>query len=241
MIRILCMLLFIGVIVNAKPIYTFKNVSINYLDWSSSTENKTSHNDFSYLELEGGAGYSWGDFYGFVDIENPTQNYNSKSPNDRRYALKPIFDINLVDNIDIHIQDYYFKSKSYYVNNFVIGLSYFYANENFWIRPAIGIHHQDNTYGSGKNGYMFRWALNYNFNAICESFSLSQWHEIEFDKAKKHYQFSDGKSKGTNGALSLWWNINKKYTAGLQYRYADHKLGFNEYQHAYIYSLKYNF
>lgn len=225
----------------ASPIYTFSNVSINHLDWSSSTQNKTNHKDFTYLELEGGAGYNWGDFYGFIDIENPTKNYNDNVGDEQRYVLKPIFDIKLYDNISFHLQDYYFKSKSYYVNNLVAGISYLYRNNNFWIRPALGIHNQTSTYSNGMNGYMFRWVLNYDFTLFQNNLSLSQWHEIEFDRAQKHYQFSDGKSTGTNGALSLWWHINKNYTTGIQYRYANHKLGYDAYQNATIYTLKYNF
>lgn len=47
-----------------KPFYSFINTSINYLDWNKHTEQKTIQKDFVYLELEGGAGWSWGEFYG---------------------------------------------------------------------------------------------------------------------------------------------------------------------------------
>ncbi|MDI8307955.1 hypothetical protein MJL08_13500, partial [Salmonella enterica subsp. enterica serovar Montevideo] len=41
----------------------------HYLDWTSDTTEKTSKkshkDDFGYLELEGGANFSWGEMYGF--------------------------------------------------------------------------------------------------------------------------------------------------------------------------------
>ncbi|HSH47738.1 MAG TPA: ion channel protein Tsx, partial [Halomonas sp.] len=44
------------------PVWSFANVSANYLDWSSGTEARTADNaaksDFLYLELEGGAGFA---------------------------------------------------------------------------------------------------------------------------------------------------------------------------------------
>lgn len=81
---------------------------------------------------------------------------------------------------------------------------------------------------------MIRWVLNYDFTSFGEKLSLGQWHEIELDR-------KDNDKTGVNGAVSLWWNINDKITTGLQYRYADNKLGNNTYQSATIYSLKYNF
>lgn len=126
---------------NFTPLYTFSNVSVNYLDWSSSTENKTAHGDFSYLELEGGAGFKWGDFYGFFDIENPTKSYSDTSPDNLRYVAKPILNINLIDNFTFHIHDYYLKSKDFYVSNLITGISYKYSTSNFWIRPMIGTHY----------------------------------------------------------------------------------------------------
>ena len=56
-------------------LWSFANVSVNYLDWSNGTEARTASNvaksDFTYVEIEGGVGFSWGEFYGFFDFENP--------------------------------------------------------------------------------------------------------------------------------------------------------------------------
>ena len=49
--------------------YSFANVSINYLDWTSGTTDRDPYKkDFPYLEVEGGVGWDWGDFYFFSDI-----------------------------------------------------------------------------------------------------------------------------------------------------------------------------
>lgn len=61
----------------AEQFYGFSNMSVNYLDWTAKAEERSNggyggaKEDFVYLEIEGGAGYSWGDVYGFVDLENP--------------------------------------------------------------------------------------------------------------------------------------------------------------------------
>lgn len=229
------------------PSYSFLNTSVNYLDWDKPTENTTAQNDFAYLELEGGAGWSWGEFYGFVDIENPLKSYKDNFPNELRFAVKPIFDIKLHENFSLHIQDYYFKSDTFYVNNLVTGFSYKYTSDfGLWIKPFIGLHYQNSTYYNGSNGYMAGWAFNYDVKLLGENFSLSQWHEMEFNRNEEDYQLLDGtpigneKSHGINGAISIWWHINSMFTTGVQYRYADNKLGFESSQSAFIYSFKYN-
>ncbi len=230
------------------PLYTFKDVSINHLNWSKSSEKKTAYRDFTYLEVEGGAGWTWGEFYGFFDIENPLANYEDTSAKGLRIALKPILDIKLYENIYFHIQDYYLNSELFYVNNLVSGISYKLASgNNFWMKPFIGVHYQDDTYFHGFNGYMFGWQFYYNFKILNENFTLFQWHEMEFQRAKEYYQLSDGspkgdgKSNGINGALSFWYNINESFTTGLQYRYTSNKLGYDEDLSAVIYSFKYYF
>ncbi|HHO65222.1 MAG TPA: hypothetical protein ENJ71_01740, partial [Epsilonproteobacteria bacterium] len=59
------------------PNFTYWDTSVNYLDWSAGTEQrakgKTNFSDFVYVELEGGAGWDWGEYYFFADIENPTK------------------------------------------------------------------------------------------------------------------------------------------------------------------------
>ena len=238
------------------PNFTYFDVSVNYLDWSSGTERRSAFyngsaglTDFVYLELEGGAGWDWGELYFFTDLENPTKSWNNPPTDERRFVIKPILDVQLGEsNWYFHLQDYYLYSKTFFVNNLVPGIAYKFSTGNgFWIRPFIGPHYQQSTFYDGFNGWMAGWTFVYDFKLDGEKFSLSNWHEFEFDRAEAHYALpdgtlvGDGRSWGINGALALWWHPNPKITAGLQYRYADHKLGVQAYTTAVIYSLKYNF
>ena len=234
------------------PNFTYQDVSVNYLDWSSDTEKraegKTNFTDFVYLELEGGAGWNWGEFYFFADIENPTKSWDNPPTDDLRFVIKPIFDIKLGDTgFFFHLQDYFLKSKTFFVNNLVPGIAYKFSYGNFWIRPFIGPHFQSSTFYDGFNGYMAGWTFVYDFKIGEQKFSLSQWFEYEFDRAKEHYQLEDGtpigdgRDSGTNGALALWWHPIKEITTGIQYRYAIYKLGLNDNANAAIFTLKYNF
>ena len=229
--------------------YSFIDTSVNYLDWSSSTEQKSPQKDFAYLELEGGAGWDWGEFYGFADLENPLKKYDDSAPNDLRLVVKPILDIYVQNGFAVHLQNFYLNSKEFYVNDLVVGASYKYRSESgdFWIIPFLGAHYQSSRYYSGYNGFMAGWSFNYDFKVFGEDFYLFNWHEIEFSRAKEGYELpdgtpiGDGKSYGINGALSLWYKATHSLSTGLQYRYAKYKLGSSAYQAGLIYSLKYYF
>ena len=236
------------------PNFTYWDTSVNYLNWSQGTEDRSSAlngpyglTDFVYLELEGGAGWDWGEFYFFSDVENPGHSWEAGGTDNSRFVFKPILDIKLGDtNWYVHLQDYYLRSDTFFVNNLVTGLAYKYTYGDFWIRPFIGPHIQHSTYYDGFNGYMAGWTFIYNFKIGEQKLMLSNWHEFEFDRDEEHYLFNgeptgDGRSYGTNGAIALWWTPTKAITTGIQYRYADYKLGVAAYTTAVIYSLKYNF
>lgn len=228
------------------PLYSFLDVSVNYFDWSRKTSTQTAQKDFTYLELEGGAGWDWGEFYGFFDIENPNHSYHEAYPKNLRFTIKPILDIYIKNGFALHIHDFALKSDTFYVNNLITGFSYKYSTEHFWFQPFIGTHYQNSTYYTGFNGYMTGWNINFDTEIFGEKIKFFQWHEIEFARDKNHYLFEgnptgDGKEYGVNGAISIWWCSSQHFTPGIQYRYADHKLGYAKYQDALIYSLKYFF
>ncbi len=193
--------------------YSFANVSINYLDWTSGTTDRDPYKkDFPYLEVEGGAGWDWGDFYFFSDIENPGKSWSGNPSDNRRFVIKPKLNIKLGEsNWPFHVQDYYLKAKDFYVNNFIPGIAYNYTNDSaLWFQPFLGGHYQNSTYYTGWNGYMTGWVFNYDFTFQGLDMALSQWHEYEFDRDREHYKLGDGTrigdgaSTGTNGALALW-------------------------------------
>jgi hypothetical protein len=233
-----------------KPLYKWGNMSFNYLDWTSGTTDRSGKTDFVYLELEGGAGWTWGEFYMFLDWENPGNSWSEPGPDDVRIVAKPILDIFLGGSDSgwtFHLQNYALYSKSFYVNNLVPAIAYKYASDKgFWIRAFIGPHYQGSTFYNGWNGWMAGWVAAYDFTIKEQKFTISQWNEFEFDRDEEHYLFNgqptgDGKSSGINGAIAAWWHPHKKVTVGLQWRYADHKLGYNGYQTGPIFTLKYNF
>ncbi|MBU1659268.1 hypothetical protein KKG72_09490 [bacterium] len=228
--------------------YSFSNLSINYLSWTQATQERSFQKSFAYLEFEGGVGFEWGNVYMFTDIENPTHTENETPMNDRRYVFKPVLDVQIAkSNWYLYAQDYNLYSQSYYVSNFIAGISYKIQTDALLFQPFLAPHYQQSTYYSGMNGYMAGWLLNYKFKKNSENMSVSQWHEMEFARVKEHYLASDGspvgdgKSYGIQGALSVWWHPSEDFTSGIQYRYALYKLGYNGYQDGFIYTLKYNF
>ncbi|MGB0895257.1 MAG: outer membrane protein OmpK [Parashewanella sp.] len=250
--------------VQAEQYYGFMSASVNYLDWTEKAESRTNpaeegrggHKaDFFYLELEGGAGYDWGDVYGFVDFEN-AQNINTSErkfkgtvPRSFRIAAKGSIAYNIGKtnwNAYGHIYSLTVARGGFFDQNVVLGTSYdINTDSGFWMKPFIGLHYENHQFaGSGFNGYMAGWVLGYNFKAAGQDFMVSQWHETEFAR-EDQFRGTNGKRRldkmGHNGAVSLWWNATKSFTAGIQYRYADQKLGTATYHDAVIFTAKYNF
>lgn len=247
---------------SAEQYYGFMDVNVNYLDWTGKTEDRTdpykgnlggAKEDFIYIELEGGAGFDWGDLYGFFDLENPENIGDDREgeTDNFRVATKGSIAYNLGDskwNAYGHV--YHFEDSGYYDTNIVLGASYdFFTDSGFWMKPFLGAHIETSTYnGNGFNGYMAGWVFGYDFQVGEHKFSVNQWHETEFGRKDQHRGVGvnmDGEalvynSVGQNGAISVWWHFDNHVTAGLQYRYADHKLGTAGYHDAIIYTLKYN-
>jgi hypothetical protein len=248
--------------VQAEQIYGFASVSVNYLDWTDKAEERSNggyggaKEDFVYLEVEGGAGYSWGDVYGFIDLENP-QNINTS---ERDFSGDPVTDsfriaakgsvaVNLGEsnwNFYNHIYSLTVAGEGFFDQNVVTGFSYdIFTDSGFWIKPFLGLHYENQTFaGSGFNGYMAGWVLGYNFKLGSQDFMVTQWHETEFareDQFRNNGTQYTLDSVGHNGAVSLWWNATKEFTAGVQYRYADQKLGTAAYHDGVIFTAKYNF
>ncbi len=236
-----------------KQLYGFSNLSINYLDWSKRTEevSKTGVGrkfDFIYIEVEAGAGFDWGDIYGFVDMENPGKPVTS-TPSNNRVAIKGSVAYNLGEsNFNLYSHIFTLNEKGFSDQNRVLGFSYDY-NTGFglWIKPFLGFHNQTDV---GSNGYMAGWVFGHDFQIGSHRFSIANWHEFEFERDKDYQGFygvtndyvpTNGRSYGHNGAASIWYHPTKQFTVGLQYRYADRKLGTPHYQDAMISSVKFNF
>lgn len=215
----------------------FANMSLNYLDWDRGTENKSTKQDFSYIEIEGGSQYSWGDLYGFFDIEN-----FGKAGDEVRTASKGAVNYYLGQTkFGLYAHQYSFHSLGFSEQNRVIGFGYSWTGDGWWIKPFIGLHDVSQTFYSGSNGYMAGWVLGYNFTAFNQKFLLVDWHEIEFERNVRYAAGNGNSRSGINGALSLWWSINTQIAIGQQWRYATNKLGTGGDMGAWISTLKINF
>ena len=237
------------------PTWSFANISLNYLNWSKGTEHRTKNNaakgDFFYLELEGGVGYNWGEFYGFADLENPTYNTHESDGRDhRRTAVKITSHIYLGESpfsVYLHIYDFRDYGYDAYEQDQVLGFGFRHNFSNgIWFKPFLGAAHVESNAYSGMNGYMLGWVAGYDFKLFDENFSITNWHELTFDRDKEYLydNYVEGKAGevGNNGALALWWHPIEKITTGIQYRYSINKLGTPDaFQNAIIYSVKFNF
>ena len=227
----------------------FADIGLHYLDWTSRTTHRTSEkshkDDFAYLELEGGANFTWGEMYGFFDLENPLNSRHDKPGSEQRYTFKNTNRIYLGDtglNLYLHVYGTYGYPNA---NNFhdvmgLYGLGYNYAANGFWFKPFIAKRYTDQTYYTGNNGYVAGWVAGYSFSLWGEKLMLTNWNEYEFDRAAT-YAAGNGGKDGLNGAVALWWNAAPHLTAGVQYPYAKNKLGETFLQDGIIYSLKYQF
>ena len=223
---------------SADYLYGFANISINRLDWTDKTESRAGKKDFTYLELEGGAGFDWGEIYGFIDLENP----HKSNKDGRSTSMKGTIRYNLgFAGLNLYGHIYDLNGAGFYEQNRLLGLGYNYRNGSFFFQPFLAVNNTESSNMgnpvSGFNGYVAGWVLAYGFNLMNQDLVFSNWNEYEFDREA---QYVGGKS-GVNGAAALWWNPNEKITLGFQYRYANDKLGSATYQDGFVYSVKYNF
>ncbi|GHA46883.1 outer membrane protein OmpK [Photobacterium aphoticum] len=232
----------------AEYLYGFGNVSVNYLDWSKGTEQRSGggKDDFVYLELEGGAGFTWGELYGFIDLENVQDGDNQTATTTKGSIAYKLG----LGELRAYAQSYSTQAKGFQANNNVLGLSYNFSGDGWFFNPWVGAHHTTTNDFNGMNGGMAGWVAGYNFNAFGQSFMLSNWHETEFARHNDYVTVINDKGVDTNGetddlsangAIALWWNVTDAVTTGVQYRYAYNKLGGAGNSNAVIYTVKYNF
>lgn len=229
---------------NAEYLYSFGNINVNYLDWSSSTEERSNGNkqDFAYLELEGGAGFDWGEVYGFIDFEFQ----DGTASNDQAMAVSSKGKIAVktgLDELRVYAQTYSTENQGFHGRNTVLGLSYNLASDSGWFfSPFVGFHYTNKNGFAGMNGGMAGWVANYDFTLGEQSFTLANWHETEFSRSNDYVNSTrEDDDLSYNGALSIWWNSPESLSLGLQYRYAHNKLGQPDTDNAIIYTVKYNF
>ncbi len=236
----------------AEYLYGFGNMSVNYLDWTKGTETRSGgfKEDFVFLELEGGAGFNWGEMYGFIDLENIQDGDNQTATTTKGSITYKLG----LGETRLFAQTYSTQNTGFQARNNVLGLSYAFSGNGWSFNPWIGAHHTTTNDYNGMNGGMLGWSTSYSFNAFGESFMVSNWHETEFGrnadyvtvmKKDENNNLFDANGEtddlSYNGAIAFWWNATESLTTGVQWRYAFNKLGGAGNSNAVIYTLKYNF
>jgi len=217
----------------------FADVNVNHLIWDNSTKQKSTKTDFNYLELEGGGQFSWGEVYGFFDIENIGKRgevlRTAAKGSVRKYLGREGAGFSLYGHV------YNFTAPGFSEQNRVYGLGYQVAGQTWWFKPFLGLHDVTQTFFNGSNGFMGGWVAGYGFQIGKQQFLLFDWHEIEFAR-KDAYAAQNGDARSSqNGAASAWWIANRYWSLGAQWRYALNKLGTEGWQHAAIFTVKYTF
>lgn len=229
-------LLFAGT-ASAAYEWGFGDVSLNHLAWDAPTKAKSTKSDFDYLEFEGGAQYSWGETYGFFDIENIGRRgevLRTAAKGSLRYYLGK-------SGFSAYGHVYNFTQPGFAEQNRVYGFGYQVTGKNWWVKPFLGFHDVTQTYFNGSNGFMGGWVVGYGFKIGRQEFLAADWHELEFAR-RDDYAFANGnRHVSQNGALSLWWSATKNVNPGVQWRYAVDKLGTAGEMNAAIFTLKYLF
>lgn len=235
--KIIIYLLALSSLAHADYQWGFGDMSINYLDWERGTERKSTKKDFTYLEIEGGSQHTWGDLYGFFDIENIGQ-----TGSEVRTASKGSINYYLGETkFGLYAHQYSFHSLGFSEQNRVVGFGYLLSGDGWWVKPFIGFHDVSQTFYSGSNGFMAGWVFGYSFTAFSQKFFVADWHEMEFERNQTYAAGNGGSKTGINGALSFWWTMTPKLALGQQWRYATNKLGTGGEQNAWISTLKCNF
>ncbi|BDU38240.1 outer membrane protein OmpK [Vibrio nigripulchritudo] len=243
----------VAVPAQAEYLYGFGGVYLDHQSWDhgpQAIEGAANRNQF-VLGIEGGAGFSWGELYGFYDYESI-----EKSAEDRKASLKGQAHVYLGESgASLYAQVYNHDNSAQSEQNRVLGVGYTkLTGEDWWFKPWVGVHQVNawSNFGSefrynGNNGYMAGWSAGYNFEAFGQNFALVNWNEIEFDRAEA-YAEDQGSKTGLNGAAILFWHVTDNFSTALTYRYFQNKLGvkseFNngrDYGDALIYRVQYNF
>ncbi|MBE1277131.1 MULTISPECIES: outer membrane protein OmpK [Enterovibrio] len=233
--------------------YGFANVYADYLKWTNGDDHfggvENNRDKHVTIGAEAGAGFDWGQVYGFYEYEKLDQGSDTRSQ-----AAKFTVHYKLVDNITAYGQVYDLKDNAFTnEQNRVLGFGYLGLNGEGWsFNPFIGVHDlsidtietrdkdtqvlKSSFNASGFNGYMAGWTAMYNFDIAGQPLMLTNWHEIEFDRNDDYAGMQYGKM-GHNGGVSLWYDITDTIYTGITYRYFYNKLGVDGYGDAAIFRI----
>ncbi len=218
----------------AEKLYDFGSLSLNHIEWFDANPH---HEELKFIEVEYGAGYTWGSHYGFIDLEKNHDGDNSLS-------VKQNVAINLGES-DFAAYGQVFHAESledrqdFYSTDWVLGVQYNgFDFGKIMYKPFLGaVYSNANGVDAEFNGGMYGHLI---VAPINESFTITNWHETQFGKDDNF----DGGKTSQNGAIAAWYHTKIEHLDfGLQYRYGHHKLGTYAQSGNYgaIFTIKYNF
>lgn len=228
---------------HADYLYGFGNVYTDYLTWTNGNgvfdklDVSDTRDDHITLGAEGGAGFTWGEIYGFYEYEKL-----NKGSDLRAQAAKFTIHYKIYNNITAYAQVYDLNDNAFGgEQNRILGFGYVgLANEKYWFKPWVGFHDaslEEQAGASGLNGGMLGWTAGYNMTIAGQPFLITNWNEIEFGRTKEYRAAVNTSKTGINGGLSLWYDITDNFYTGLTYRYFSNKLGVDGYGDALIFRL----
>jgi hypothetical protein len=238
----------------AEYLYGFGSMYADYQVWNQGFGNDDdnfgvdiSDRNQAVIGIEGGAGFDWGQIYGFYDYEGV-----DRATDDRGASLKGTIHYNLGEtNVSLYAQVYNTDAdkSGFHEQNRVVGLGYTgLGGEGWGFTPFIGVHELAtataefgaDTINTGANGGMLGWVGFYNTDIGNQNFTFSTWGEYEFGR-NDSYAAVQGGDWGLNGSVNAMWNFHEDFSAGVLYRYTYNKLAREGYQDLVIYRLQYNF
>lgn len=220
--------------------YGFSNVYVDYLTWTNGKgafdklDVSETRDDHIAIGIDGGAGFSWGEVYGFYEYEKL-----NKGSDKRSQAVKLSGHYKLFENVTAYAQVYDLVDNAFGgEQNRVIGAGYLgLTGPNYWFKPWIGVHdvsREGESGVSGLNGGMLGWNAGWNVTVGNQKLLITNWNEFEFGRSAEYQKSVKTKSTGINGGLSVWYDITPRLYTGLTYRYFSNKLGVEGYGDALI-------
>lgn len=136
-------------------------------------------------------------------IQKPFNSKTAQPGDNQRYTFKTTGRYYLGDsgfNLYGHVYGTYSlpgDNRNFHEVNTLYGIGYNAAFDALWLKPFVALHYVDQTYYSGNNGYVVGWVAGYDFTAFDEKFSITNWNELEFNRAEAYAAGNGGKMVST--------------------------------------------
>jgi hypothetical protein len=227
----------------AEQKYGWGNLHFDYQSWDAGF--KDQEFEQAVVGIEGGAGFSWGEMFGFYDYENilrKEKEHGQTMNGEVHYYLGN-------SGVSLFGKVYSSQSPNFKETNQFFGLGYTaLKGDGWWFKPWIGRQYVNahnkfgpNHFVNGYNGFSIGWNGGYAFKLFNQNFLLSNWNEINLMRNDDYAENNTGHNEGLNGGLNLTWNITNDISTTIMYRYFMNRLGADGYGDILIYRIAYTF